>query len=100
MLRRSAAAVATVIVVIVAPYLFSVAIPILPPGATEWVARVTPAAAFAVQQTLIQYQQVSNVYLPSQGYYPLPPWAGLAVLCAWATIALGLAAYFLHRRDA
>jgi ABC-type transport system involved in multi-copper enzyme maturation permease subunit len=99
-LRRAAAAVATVIVVIVLPYLLTVAVPILPVGPTDWLARVTPAAAFAVQQTLIQYPQVSNVYAPSAGYYPLAPWAGFAVLCAWVAAALGLAAYLLHRRDA
>jgi hypothetical protein len=87
-------------VVIVAPYLLIVAVPVLPAGPADWLARVTPAAAFAVQQTLIQYPQVSNVYVPSEGYYPLPPWAGFAVLCAWAALALGLAGYLLHRRDA
>ncbi len=98
--RRSAAAVAIVIVVIVLPYLLTVAVPILSLGPANWVARVTPAAAFAVQQTLIQYPQVSNIYAPSGGYWPLAPWAGFAVLCAWAAVALGLAAYLLNRRDA
>jgi hypothetical protein len=98
--RRGAAAVAAVIVVIVLPYLLTVTTPLLPAGPTDWLARVTPAAAFAVQQTLIQYSQVSNLYTPSGGYYPLPPWAGLAVLCAWAAVALAVAACLLHRRDA
>jgi hypothetical protein len=87
-------------VVIVAPYLLIVAAPILPAGPADWLARVTPAAAFAVQQTLVQYPQVSNVYVPSAGYYPLAPWAGFAVLCGWAALALGLAACLLRRRDA
>jgi ABC-type transport system involved in multi-copper enzyme maturation permease subunit len=99
-LRRSAVTVAAVIVVIVLPYLLTVTTPLLPAGPTDWLARVTPAAAFAVQQTLIQYQQVSNVYTPSAGYWPLGPWAGFAVLCAWAAVALGLAAYVQNRRDA
>jgi ABC-type transport system involved in multi-copper enzyme maturation permease subunit len=99
-LRRGAGAVAAVIVLIVLPYLLTVTTPLLPAGPTDWLARVTPAAAFAVQQTLIQYPQVSNVYTPSAGYYPLAPWAGLAVLCGWAAVALTLAAYFLRRRDA
>jgi ABC-type transport system involved in multi-copper enzyme maturation permease subunit len=99
-LRRSAGAVAAVIVVIVLPYLLTVTTPLLPAGPTDWLARVTPAAAFAVQQTVIQYPQVSNAYVPSAGYYPLPPWAGFAVLCAWAAAALALAAYLLRRRDA
>jgi ABC-type transport system involved in multi-copper enzyme maturation permease subunit len=99
-LRRSAAAVATVIVVIVLPYVFTVAVPILPLGPADWLARVSPAAGFAVQSTLTQYAQVSDVYAPSAGYWPLAPWAGFAVLCAWAAAALALAAYLLHRRDA
>jgi len=99
-LRRSAGAVAAAIVVIVLPYLLTVTTPLLPAGPTEWLARVTPAAAFAVQQTLIAYPQVSNLYTPSAGYYPLAPWAGFAVLCAWAAVALALAAYLLHQRDA
>jgi ABC-type transport system involved in multi-copper enzyme maturation permease subunit len=99
-LRRGAGAVAAVIVVIVLPYLLTVTVPILPAAAADWLARVTPAAAFAVQGTLTQYPQVSNVYTPSAGYYPLAPWAGFAVLCAWAAVALSLAAYMLQRRDA
>ena len=97
--RRSASAVAAVIVVIVLPYLLTVAVPILPVGAADWVARISPAAAFAVQQTVTQYPQVDNVYAPSAGYFPLPPWAGFAVLCGWAALALILAAWALHRRD-
>jgi ABC-type transport system involved in multi-copper enzyme maturation permease subunit len=98
-LRRGAGAVAAVIVVIVLPYLLTVTTPLLPSGPTDWLARVTPAAAFAVQQTLIPYPQVNNAYVPSAGYYPLAPWAGLAVLCGWAAVALALAAWTLNRRD-
>jgi hypothetical protein len=86
--------------VIVLPYMFTVAAPILPPGAADWLLRLTPAAAFAIQQTLIQYPQVTNTYAAAYGYYPLPPWAGLAVLCAWAALALSLAVFLLRRRDA
>ena len=99
-LRRGAGAVAVVVVVIVLPYLFTVAAPILPAGPAGWLLRVTPAAAFAVQQTLIQYPQVTNTYTAAYGYYPLPPWAGLTVLCAWAALALGLGVFLLRRRDA
>ena len=98
--RRSAVAVAAAIVVVVLPYLLAVALPVLPAGATGWLLRLTPAAAFAVQQTVPQYAQVDNVYTPVFGYYPLPPWAGFAVLCAWAALALALAAILLNRRDA
>ena len=46
---RSAAAVTTVIAVIVLPYIVAAAVSILPAGPADWLLRVTPAAAFAVQ---------------------------------------------------
>jgi ABC-type transport system involved in multi-copper enzyme maturation permease subunit len=98
LLRRSAAAVTAAIVVVVLPYILGVA-SVLPLGAAEWLLRVTPAAGFAIQQSLPQYPQVGAGYtLP--GYFPLPYWAGFAVLCAWTATALGLAAVMLRRRDA
>ena len=96
--RRSAAAVTTVIVAIVLPYIVGVA-SILPAGASEWLLRVTPAAAFAVQQGAVAYPQVTALYTPTSGYFPLAPWAGLAVLCGWAALALGLATVMFRRRD-
>ena len=99
MLRRSAAAVTIVIVVIVLPYIMGVA-SILPASASDWLLRITPAAAFAVQQAAPQYPQVTAIYTPTSGYFPLAPWAGLAVLCAYAALALGLAVVLLRRRDA
>jgi ABC-type transport system involved in multi-copper enzyme maturation permease subunit len=98
-LRRSAAAVALVIVVIVLPYILGVA-SILPVSASDWLLRITPAAAFAIQQATPQYPQVTAVYSPSSGYFPLAPWAGFAVMCAYAALALGLAVVLLRRRDA
>ena len=99
MLRRSAAAVTLVIVAIVLPYLLGVA-SVLPVSASDWLLRITPAAAFAIQQAVPQYPQVTALYSPSSGYFPLAPWAGLAVLCAYAALALGLAVVLLRRRDA
>ncbi len=98
-LRRSAAAVAVVIVAIVLPYILAVA-SILPAAAGEWLTRLTPAAAFAVQQSVPAYPQVTAIYTPANGYFPLAPWAGFAVLCGYAALALGLAAMMLRRRDA
>jgi ABC-type transport system involved in multi-copper enzyme maturation permease subunit len=98
-LRRSASAVAAVVVLIVLPYLLAVA-SVVPVGAGEWLLRVTPAAAFAIQQSLPEYPQVDGDYIPQTGYFPLAPWAGFAVLVAWTALALGLAAARLHRRDA
>jgi ABC-type transport system involved in multi-copper enzyme maturation permease subunit len=98
-LRRSAGAVTAVIVVIVLPYILGTAA-VLPVSAENWLLRVTPAAAFAVQQSLPAYPQVTASYTPTNGYFPLAPWAGFAVLCAWAALALGVAAVLLRRRDA
>jgi ABC-type transport system involved in multi-copper enzyme maturation permease subunit len=98
MLRRSVAAVACVVVAIVLPYILGVS-GTLPASASEWVLRVTPAAAFAVEQSVPQYQQVVGHYGPPD-YFPLAPWAGFAVLCAYAAVAVALATWLLRRRDA
>jgi hypothetical protein len=99
MIRRSAAAVALGISLVVLPFLFSVAA-VLPLAPAEWLLRLTPAAGFAVQQTLPEYDFVLANYTPPSGYYPLPPWAGLAVMCAWTVGALALATVVVRRRDA
>ncbi len=99
LLRRSATAVTVVIAGIVLPYLLAVLSGVLPAGAEEWLVRVTPAAAFAIQQGIPAYPQVTGGYVPANGYFPLVPWAGLAVLCAWAALALALATFVLRRRD-
>ena len=97
--RRSAATVATVIVVIVLPY-FLAESGALPLSAGDWLLRITPAAGFALQQVYPAYHQVSMLYAPFSGYFPLAAWAGLAVLAAWTAAALALAACLLRRRDA
>jgi ABC-type transport system involved in multi-copper enzyme maturation permease subunit len=97
--RRGAAAITTVIVVIVVPYILAVA-SVLPAGAADWLLRVTPAAAFAIQQTTPPYPQVTADYSVMSGYFPLSPWAGLGVLCGYAALALAAAGWLLGRRDA
>jgi hypothetical protein len=97
--RHGAGAVATVVVAVVLPHLL-VATPFLPAGVANGLTRVTPAAAFAVQQTLEPYHQVASIYTPYEGYYPLPPWAGLGVLAGYAALSLAVAAVLLRRRDA
>jgi len=99
LLRRSAIAVTVVIVAIVLPYFISVT-NLLPAGADQWLMRLVPAAALSIQQTIPNYPQVSNVCSVGGGCYPLAPWAGFAVLCAWAAAALGLAVFLVRRRDA
>jgi ABC-type transport system involved in multi-copper enzyme maturation permease subunit len=96
--RRGAAAVAVVIVAIVLPYILAVA-SVLPAGAAQWLTRVTPAAAFAVQQTVTAWPQVTATYTPTNGYFPLSPWVGLAVLCVYAAVAYVIAHRQLQRRD-
>jgi ABC-type transport system involved in multi-copper enzyme maturation permease subunit len=99
LLRRGVAAITVVIAGLVLPYILATA-SVLPSGAAEWLLRVTPAAAFAIQQSVPQYSQVTAAYPPVAGYYPLAPWAGFSVLCAFTVLALALAARRLHRRDA
>ncbi|WP_051450568.1 ABC transporter permease subunit [Actinospica robiniae] len=96
--RRSAVVITTVLVVMVLPYILAIG-SLLPGGAADWLLRVTPAAAFAIQQTIPVYPQVDNIYLPYAGYYPLAPWAGFAVLCGYAAVAMGAAWLVLRRRD-
>jgi ABC-type transport system involved in multi-copper enzyme maturation permease subunit len=101
--RRSAPAVAIVIVVIFVPYLLAFG----PTsgggsggGGGGLLLQVTPAAALSVQQALPRFYQLIVNYTPNEGYYPLAPWAGLAVECAYAAAALALAFFLLRRRDA
>jgi hypothetical protein len=99
-LRHGAGAVATVIAVIILPYLLTAGISVLPAGAADWVLRVTPAAGFAIRQIIPAYPQVAASYTPFNDYFPLAPWAGFAVTCAWAASALLLAGLLLRLRDA
>jgi ABC-type transport system involved in multi-copper enzyme maturation permease subunit len=99
-LRSGAGAITAVIALIVVTFFFSVPLAVLPPSAGDWLLRVTPAAGFAIMQYVPAYPQVSNAYTPQHGYYPLAPWAGFAVFCAWAAAALAVAAVLLRRRDA
>jgi ABC-type transport system involved in multi-copper enzyme maturation permease subunit len=99
MLRRSATAVTVVIAAIILPFLVAVT-NVLSPGADDWLMRLVPAAGFAIQQAIPNYPQVSNACTVAGGCYPLAPWAGFAVLCAWAAAALALAVFLVRRRDA
>jgi ABC-type transport system involved in multi-copper enzyme maturation permease subunit len=98
LLRSSAAAITAAIALIVLPFILAKTVPSA--GLADWLLRLTPAAGFAVQQTVPRYAQVSGTYTPAHGYFPLAPWAGFAVLCAFAALALGLAVVRLRRRDA
>ncbi|MFD4600683.1 ABC transporter permease subunit [Streptomyces sp. NPDC058464] len=97
-LRRSATAITAVMVTTVLPYLLAVS-GVLPASSAQWLLRLTPAAGFAVQQTLPHYAHVLSVYTPSSGYFPLSPWGGYAVLAGWTVLALTAATLLLRRRD-
>ena len=96
-LRRSAGAITAVIGVLVVPLILGT---LLPMGPAQWLLRLTPAAAFSVQQGTQSYSQVTHTCLPYNGCYPLSPWHGFAVLAIWTALALGGAVLVLRRRDA
>lgn len=89
-LGRGWAAILTGLTLVALPYTVA-AIPLLPDVVSDWLLRLTPAAGFAIQQTVVEYPQVTAHYAPSAGYFPLPGWAGLVVLCAYTATALRLA---------
>jgi ABC-type transport system involved in multi-copper enzyme maturation permease subunit len=93
MLRRSAVAVAAGIVLLVLPG-------ILGSQSGNWLMRFTPTAAFAIQATVPRSNLVTSAYTPPNGYFPVSPWAGLAVLAAYTAMALAAATWLLRHRDA
>jgi ABC-type transport system involved in multi-copper enzyme maturation permease subunit len=97
-LRRSAAAIAAMFVGVVLPYILGTR-EILPLDAAEWLLRVTPAAGFSIEQSIPRYSHVTADYAPPD-YFPLSPWVGFAVLCAYAAAAMIAAFVVLRRRDA
>ncbi|MEV4889583.1 hypothetical protein AB0K48_09350 [Nonomuraea sp. NPDC055795] len=98
-LRRAAPAVVLAVAAVVLPYVLATT-SLLPPPVGQWLLRVSPAAGFAVQQSVPAYPHVLSSGLPQEGYFPLPGWAGLAVLAAYAALALGLGWRRLCRGDA
>ena len=96
-MRPSAGAITTVVVLVIVPLILAT---VLPQDYADWRLRLTPAAAFGVQQGIPQYSQVMHVCQPYNGCFPLAPWDGFAVAAVWAAAALGLAIYQLRRRDA
>lgn len=96
-LRRGAGAITVGIALFVGPLLVAAAVG-RPAGA--FLLRVTPAAAFSVQQGVQRYPQSNAVCLASHGCYPLAPWNGVAVLAIWTVAALVASWYVVSRRDA
>jgi ABC-type transport system involved in multi-copper enzyme maturation permease subunit len=97
--RRSAVAITIPVAGLVLPYILATS-GTLPDGAADWLLRVTPAAGFAIQQSLKYYAQVDTTYNPSSGYFPLSPLGGFAVLCGYTALAFAAAVILLRRRDA
>ena len=96
-LRTSAPAITTGIAVFVLPYLIST---YSSGGVGTWLFRLTPAAAFSILGVIPRSAVVDAPYTMSNDYYPLAPWAGLLVLCAYTAIAFAIATLALRRRDA
>ncbi|GIH25221.1 hypothetical protein Aph01nite_35310 [Acrocarpospora phusangensis] len=90
LLRRKFMAATVVFALLILPFLLAFA-GILPDAVTAWLFRITPAAGFAIQQSIPEYAHVIGYYVPTQGFYPLPPLAGLAVLAAYAAAAFSSA---------
>ena len=105
LLRRSAGAIMLGVVIFILPAFLGPGVlgggdPNSSSVAAEWLFRLTPAAGFSMLGLLPRSALVSYQYTMGNGYYPLPPWAGLLVLCAYAAAALVAARIALGRRDA
>ncbi|HSA53658.1 MAG TPA: ABC transporter permease [Yinghuangia sp.] len=97
LVRNTAASVTVIVVLLVLPQILVAGLPL---GAARLVVQATPAAGFAVQRTIEDFPQVESACLPEDGCYPQGAGAGLAVLCVYVAVALGLAVWQLRRRRA
>lgn len=84
-LRHSAGAITVVVLLLFIPQILASGLPL---SAALWLGRITPAAGFAIQQTVERYDSA------------ISPWAGFGVLCAYTAAALAAAYWLLRRRDA
>ncbi|HEY0451741.1 ABC transporter permease subunit [Actinophytocola sp.] len=85
LVRRSAAAITVVLLLLLVPQVVSTGLPL---SVAVWLDRLTPAAGFAIQQTVQRYDTA------------IGPWAGFGVLCGYAAVVLVAAGWRLRRRDA
>jgi hypothetical protein len=99
LLRRAVPAVVAVTALLIVPPILAVT-SVLPDGAGAWLLRLTPGAAFAIQQSIPEYSQVSRPQTVFDGYFPLSPWAGLAVLALYALAAVAAGTWRLRRSPA
>ncbi|MET9243350.1 hypothetical protein [Nonomuraea sp. NPDC003709] len=92
LVKRGVVAIGLAIALVVVPYLLATA------GLAPWLLMITPAAGFAITQSVPTFAHVDVDPSLIGGYYPLPPWAGLAVTCGYAAIALGVAIAVRRRK--
>lgn len=83
---RTATAITVVLALMFVP---PIAAGMLPEGLSEPLQKLSPMAGLAVQETVERPDSI-----------PIGPWAGLAVLGAYALGALAIAAFLIQRRDA
>ncbi|TQS29275.1 DUF1349 domain-containing protein [Microbispora sp. KK1-11] len=93
LVKRAVLAVGMAVALVVVPYLLATA------GWASWLLTITPAAGFAITQSVPTFAHVDVGPSLLGGYYPLPPWAGLTVTCGYAALAL-VAATAVHARPA
>jgi ABC-2 type transport system permease protein len=84
--RHTATAITVVLALMFVP---PIAAGMLPEGLSEPLQKFSPMAGLAVQETVERSDSI-----------PIGPWAGLAVLGAYALGVLAIAAFLIRRRDA
>jgi len=93
MLRRTAVTVVACVVLLEIPGVLATVLP----ASESWLMRFTPTAAFAIQASLPKSNLVTSAYTIVNGYFPISPWGGLAVLAAYSAIILGAAMWLVRR---
>jgi hypothetical protein len=93
LVKRGVVAIGLAIALVVVPHLLATA------GLVPWLLMITPAAGFAITQSIPTFAHVDVDPSLLGGYYPLPPWAGLAVTGGYAALAFGVA-IAVHRGNA
>lgn len=92
LVKRAVVAIGLAIALVVVPYLLATA------GLAPWLLMITPAAGFAITQSVPTFAHVDVDLSLLGGYYPLPPWAGLTVTCGYAAFTLGVAIAAYRRK--
>jgi ABC-type transport system involved in multi-copper enzyme maturation permease subunit len=93
--RRSAGAIALLIVLFVVPFIVQGGLPLT---TAQWLIRSTPTAGQAITRTVEPNPFDASADIEVQNW--IDPWPGLAVLAAYAAAALALGYWRLRRRDA